>query len=318
MSAFAKKIPQSILIFGAAAHIGRPLAEFLTSNAPSIQLFLATSKPKNRESLKISFPKAHIVDADYTDVSSLTTALDGIEGVFVVTPPGMSEKTAMTNLTTALKRSNSVVHIIRLVGVFPEFSPTRVPKSLGPGSLPYEHPIAKSILDDSGLPVTYLNSGASFIDNLWLQIGPVLEKKTLIWPEHRVPFIDPRDIGEVAGKLFLSDNAKHIGAFHTMNNGQDWLTFKEVAAIMSEVLEQPIAHDGSYEAFAGVFGPKLGRTVDHLFAFFKFEEANEEIWALNNFVERILGRKPTSVRAWLLEHKDQLLKETRGVGWAQI
>ncbi|KAJ4177955.1 hypothetical protein NW767_014975 [Fusarium falciforme] len=316
MSAFVKKIPRNILIFGAAAHIGRPLAQYLTDNAPSIQLHLATSNPGKREQLHSSFPRACVVQADYNDVSSLAAALQGIEGVFVITPAGIPEAPAMTNLVTALKAANSVVHIIRVMGVFPEFNPTRIPKTLGLGNLPFEHPAAKRILDESGLPVTYINSGASFIDNLWLQIGPVKEKKTLVWPEHRVPFIDPRDIAEVAARLFLSDNAKHIGAFHTMNNGQDWLTFEELSGILSEVLGEPIAYDGSYEAFSGYYGPKLGPKVDVLWAFFKFEEANEVNWALNNFVERTLGRKPVSVRDWLLEHKDALLKETKRPGWA--
>ncbi|KAH8779797.1 hypothetical protein F5883DRAFT_540581 [Diaporthe sp. PMI_573] len=223
----------------------------------------------------------------------------------------------MTNLVTALKEANSVVHIIRLLGVFPEISPARIPKEVGPGSLPVEHPIAKRILDASGLPVTYINSGASFIDNFHLQIKSVLAKGTLIWPEHRVPFIDPRDIAEVAGRLFLSANVKHIGAFHTMNNGQDWLNFGEIAGIISEVFGQPVAYDGSFGAFSETYTPIMGPyVVQQLWHFFKFEEANEETWALNNFVERTLGRKPTSVKGWLLEHKD-VLRQGSGISeWA--
>jgi uncharacterized protein YbjT (DUF2867 family) len=316
MSAFLKKIPQSILIFGAAAHIGWPLATFLTREAPHIKLHLATSSPDKRKLLQSAFPDAQVVDADYSDLSSLSNAFEGIEGVFVIAPSGMNEATAMNNLTTALKRANSVIHVIRMVGVFPEFALSRVPKALGPGSLPYEHPIAKRILDESGLPVTYINCGASFIDNLWLQIGPVLSKKTLIWPEHRVPFIDPEDIAEVAGRLFLSDNAKHIGAFHTMNNGHDWLQYREIAEILSEVFGEPTAYDGSFEAFSEFYSPVIGPRVKLLWAFFKFEEANEENWALNNFVERTIGRKPTTYRDWVLKHKDELLQGKRSVDWA--
>ncbi|KAH7118044.1 hypothetical protein B0J13DRAFT_570216 [Dactylonectria estremocensis] len=308
MSAFIKKIPKSILIFGAAGHVGRPLAEFLTRESPATTLHLATSSPGKRELLQRAFPNAHVVDANYSDTASLSRALKDIEGVFVITPGGMSEAPAMTNLVSALKGQTSLIQVIRLVGVFPELAPSRVPRKLGPGSLPYEHPIAKRILDESGLPVTYINSGASFIDNLWQQMVPVLSSKTFIWPEHRVPFIDPRDIGEVAGRLFLSDNAKHIGAFHTMNNGQDWLTFQEVTGILSEVLGEEIRYDGSYEAFSEFYGPKMGPLSDLLWNFFKFEEANEVNWALNNFVERTLGRKPTSVRDWIVEHKDKLKK----------
>ncbi|KAH8656331.1 hypothetical protein BGZ61DRAFT_500289 [Ilyonectria robusta] len=264
MSAF-KKIPKSILIFGAAGHVGRPLAEFLTRESPATTLHLATSSPGKRELLQRAFPNAHVVDADYSDTASLSRALKDIEGVFVITPGGMSEAPAMTNLVSALKGQTSLIQVIRLVGVFPELAPSR-------------------------------------------QMAPVLSSKTFIWPEHRVPFIDPRDIGEVAGRLFLSDNAKHIGAFHTMNNGQDWLTFQEVTGILSEVLGEEIRYDGSYEAFSEFYGPKMGPLSDLLWNFFKFEEANEVNWALNNFVERTLGRKPTSVRDWIVEHKDKLMK----------
>lgn len=318
MSSFKKSIPKSILIFGAAAHIGRPLAAYLTREAPTIKLRLATSSPSKREQLRSAFPNAEVVEANYNDVDSLSVAVDGIEGVFVITPAGLSEEPAMTNLVTALKKANSVVHIIRLQGVFPEFSQTRVPKEVGPGSLPIEHPIAKRILDSSGLPVTYINSGATFMDNFHLQIKSVLAKKTLIWPEHRVPFIDPRDIAEVAGRLFLSDNVKHIGAFHTMNNGQDWLNYRDVAGIISEVFGEPVAYDGSFEAFSEFYTPIMGPfVVQKLWHFFKFEESNEETWALNNFMERILGRKPTSVKGWLVEHKD-VLRQGSGVSeWAE-
>ncbi|KAI5366659.1 putative NmrA-like domain, NAD(P)-binding domain superfamily [Septoria linicola] len=307
MSAFVKKTPTSILIFEAAAHIGRPLAEFLTREAPDLRLRPATSSPSKKLPLQQAFPNAEVVEANYSDIASLETAVADIEGVFVITPPGHAEKDRMTNLVAALKQAGCVVHVIRFLGIFRELAPSQVPASLGPGSLPIGHPIAKRILDESGLPVTYLNSGASFMDNFWLQIRPVLAKKTLIWPEHRVPFIDPRDIAQVAGRLFLSSNAKHIGALHTMNNGHDWLCFEEVAGILSEVLSERIAYDGSYESFKRTFGPVMGPRVQLLWDSFKFEEPHEEVWALNNFMERILGRKPTTVREWLMEHRDQLL-----------
>ncbi|KLP07153.1 Uncharacterized protein LW94_6428 [Fusarium fujikuroi] len=307
MDVTKKSIPKSILIFGAAGHIGQPLAEFLTREAPDIQLSLVARSPEKQKMLQNKFPNARVLAADYENPSSLAAAVKGIEGVFVISSSGMLETSAMTNLTNVLKQDGSSVHVIRLLGIFPEFNPHRLPANLGPGNLPIEHPIAKRILDESGLPVTYINSGASFIDNLWLQIKPVLLHKKFIWPEHRVPFLDPRDIAEVAGRLFLSDNAKHIGAFHTMNNGHDWLSFEEVAGILSEELGEPIAFDGSYEGFMGFWGPRMGKKAERLWTFFKFEQANEEQWALNNFVERILGRKPTTVRGWIVEHKSGLL-----------
>nr|XP_036578079.1 NmrA family protein [Colletotrichum truncatum]KAF6785243.1 NmrA family protein [Colletotrichum truncatum] len=317
MPAFTKAIPTSILIFGASGHIGRPLTEFLTREAPTIKLRLATSNQSKEETLRNAFPNAEVVQANYADSASISAAVAGIEGVFIITPPGLVEEGPMTNLVSALKQASSVIHIIRFTGLFPEFSPSRIPATLGRGSLPVEHRVAKRVLDESGLPVTYVNCGATFIDNLSIQMQSVLAKNTLIWPEHRVPFLDPRDIAEVVGRLFLSANAKHIGAFHTMNNGQDRLKFEELAGIISEVLGEKVNYDGSFEAFSGFYGPFMGpHLVQELWNFFKFEEANEEIWALNNFVERTIGRKPTSVREWLLEHKDELTRGPGDLRWA--
>ncbi|KAF5555926.1 hypothetical protein FPHYL_8110 [Fusarium phyllophilum] len=165
-----KTIPKSVLIFGAAGHIGQPLAEFLTREAPDIRLSLVTRSPQKQKILQSKFPNARVLAADYEDPSSLAAAVKGIEGVFVISSSGMLETSAMTNLTKVLKEDGSAVHVIRFLRIFPEFNPRRVPADLGPGSLPVEHPIAKRILDESGLLVTYINSGASFIDNLWLQI----------------------------------------------------------------------------------------------------------------------------------------------------
>lgn len=257
MDVTKRSIPRSILIFGAAGHIGQPLAEFLTQEAPNIQLSLVARSPENQKMLQHKFPHARVLAADYEDPSSLAAAVKGIEGVFVISSSGMLETSAMKNLTNFLKQDGSAVQVIRLLGIFPEFNP------------------------------------------------------------HRVPFLDPRDVAEVAARLFLSDNAKHIGELHTMNNGHDCLNFEEVAVILSEELGEPIAFDGSYEGFMEFWGPRMGKKAERLWNFFEFEQANEEQWALNKFVERILGRKPIAVRSWIVEHKHGLLNAEHLASWGQ-
>jgi len=44
-----KPIPRSVLVFGAAGHIGGPLAGFLHREAPQIHLRLASSKPERAD-----------------------------------------------------------------------------------------------------------------------------------------------------------------------------------------------------------------------------------------------------------------------------
>jgi uncharacterized protein YbjT (DUF2867 family) len=307
-----KSIPKSILIFGAAAHIGRPLAGLLRREAPHIRLRLATSNPARIDALKQDFPEAEVIVADYSNLPSLETATQGMEGVFVITPSSTDERPAMTNFVAALQSADCAVHILRCLGIQPEANLRRIPQALrdhGLG-LPIQHPIAKSMLDESGLPVFYLNFGATFMDNfIVLGMSDTLRReRKLVWHDRLVPFIDPRDIAEVAGRLFLSDNHRHIGQFHTLNNGQDLLRHSDAARIMSEVFGEPITHDGSKESFFKYYEGRIAlRRLNALWEFFEYERENEVVWALNGFVEGMLGRKPVALRTWLMEHREELL-----------
>ncbi|MCW8378660.1 NAD(P)H-binding protein [Streptomyces justiciae] len=305
-----KPVPRSILVFGAAGHIGKPLVEFLHQEDPQIRLRVSTSNPERVDDLRREFPYAEAVVANYFDLPSLESAAQGMEGVFVNTPSGTGERFAMTNLVAALNKTDSAVHILRTLGLQPEANPRHIPQHMHDSllALPVQHRIARQILDESELPVTYLNFGATFMDNFLAMRGGLVRERKLIWHNRLIPFIDPRDIAEVAGRLFLSDNHRHIGQFHTLNNGHDLMRFSDVAELMSEVFGEQITHDGSKEGFFKEYGPYMGPIADELWSFFEYERANEVVWARNDFVERVLGRKPRTVREWLEEHADLLLK----------
>lgn len=302
-----KPIPRSVLIFGAGNHIGTPLARFLQQKAPQIKLRLVSSRPDGVEVLRQRFPEVEVISANYLDRDSLGRAVEGMEGVFVNVPAGTDERPVTTNLIAALKQAGSAVHILRTLGMQPEANLRRIHPFLRGGlSLPVQHPIVKQLFDESDLPVTYLNFGATFLDNFfWMRASLVKERK-LVWHNRMIPFIDPRDIAEVAATLLLSDNHRHLYTFHTLNNGHDQLRFEDVARIMSEVFGETVTYDGSREGFYETYA-HMGPLRDVLWGFFEYERENEEVWAPNTFVERILGRKPTTVRQWLEEHKAALL-----------
>lgn len=305
-----KPIPGSILIFGAADHIGGPLAKFLTKESPTTRLRLATRSEEKAVVLQRSLPAAEVVLADFAVPSSLEKAVKGMEGVFVITPGFADEKLYMNNLVAALKKAGTVIQILRFMGIHPDESIKQIPLALresgrGPEM---QHPVARAVLDASGLPVTYLNCGATFMDN-FIRLGlgeEVRRDRKLIWPEHLVPWIDPREVAEVAGRLFLSNNHRHIGQFHTMNNGQDLLRYAQVADMLSDVLGYTVSYDGSKDAFLEAYAA-LGPMKDYIWDYMQYEQDNEVIWALNDFVERTIGRKPRSLREWLQEHKSALL-----------
>jgi len=307
-----KPVPKQVLIFGASGHIGGPMAQIMTRDAPTIALRLVSHSVEKAEQLRTRFPAADIVVADYTDRTSLDRAVAGMEGIFVICPGGTDERKAMTNLIAAIKAEGAATHILRQVGLQPEANARRIPTSLnGPGSLalPVQHALVKQMLDESELPVTYLNCGATFMNNFIRSdmARHLRERQTLVWPERLIPWIDTREVGEIAARIMLSDNQRHIGQFHTINNGHDLMRFSDVAALMSEVLGIPITHDASREGFLAGY-PQMGPAAAYLWEFFTYEQDNEVVWALNDFAERILGRKPKTVREWLVEHRDALVR----------
>lgn len=306
--------PRRIAVFGAGGHIGGPLAEWAGYVAPDVSLRLLTSSAATAQRLGSDFPAAEVVQADLLDRSTLDAAVEGADGIFVVTPAPFDEATAMTNLVDAVRAAGVATHIVRIVGFEAESSPERVPASLREyGGTAQQHYIAKRILAESGLPVTFLNIGATYMDNL-LSLAPgVRSHRQVIWPERVIPFIDPRDVGEIAANLLLSEDGRHIDQFYTVNNGHDVLTTQELVATMSDVLRMPIALDTRPEAFVDANRERLAQrrgrpdAAERILEFILFEQRSGAFLQLNDFAQRMLGRAPITVRAWLLEHRAHFL-----------
>jgi uncharacterized protein YbjT (DUF2867 family) len=301
-----KPIPRSILIFGASGTLGGPLARFLQREAPQIRLRLASSREEGCEALRRDFPGVDVVQADYYDLPTLEVAVQGMEGLFVNTTLPKDEQTAMSNLIAAVKKAHCAVHIIRAgLGMQPEANEHRVPEDMR--DFIAGDRIAKRLLDESGLPVTYFNFGASFTENLLTMKAGLIRERKLIWHNRKVPHMDKRDIAEAAARILLSDNHRHIGQFHTLNNGQDLLNYAQIADLMTQVWGEKITFEGSKEAVISEYMDSYGTIFPKLWDFFQMEQDNEEVWALNDFMERTLGRKPISLREWLRENKRELL-----------
>lgn len=304
-----KKPPKCIAIFGAGGRMARHVVDYLRYKAPEIHLRLLASSEESKKVLQKRFPDGDIHVGNFLKRDTLDGALEGMEGVFVVTASGMNERLGMNNFVDAAKKAGAAKHIIRLVGFAPESNPKKLPaRLLELGGDSDQHFTAKAILEESNLPVTYLNLNASLMENLLFTVGGIQRSHTLIWPMRDVPLMDGRDLGEVIARIFLSDDARHIGSFHTLNNGYDQPTTPEIAETMSEAFLTKITPEMSWEAFEKEYGAMIkarwGRDteVEYRFKQFVYERENI-IWCLNNLAEDILGRRATSLHSWLREHR---------------
>jgi uncharacterized protein YbjT (DUF2867 family) len=307
---YSKPLPSTLAIFGASGRLGKPMAAYLSYHSPDIQLRLITSNPAKAAALASDFPQAEVAVASYFDPAGLVTALDGADAAFVVTPTGMDEAAAMGNLVKAVATCGTMTHMIRVTGIQPDTNNARIPqflKEFGRG-LEVQHPIARKVLDEAEMPVTYFNIGASFMDN-FLNLAPAIQRGTIPWPDRSIPYVDPRDVAEAAARLMLSRDARHIYQFYTLNNGEARMSMTDVASVFENVLLRPVVSKSARADVDAYFGPLIaaGRVPpfipDYLWHFMQYEAANEHVWVPNLFLQSILGRQPNTLRSWVMEHR---------------
>lgn len=313
----SKPRPEEILIFGANGHIGGPAAQAIRRDAPDVSLRLATHRASTADKLSRQFPAAEVVVADYLDLPAMVGAFDGVDGCFVVTPDFMDEETAMTNLVAAARHHGALRHLVRLVADPIGMTPQRVPAVLtdfGKGTA-VQHLTAKAVLDRSGLPVTYINNAAYFMDNFLTFFGdPIRRFRKLVVPRNRrMGFLDPIDTGECAAAILLSESATHIGQIYHLDNGNDVMGFDEVAELASKTLGELIEYDGTDEGFEKYCGETVREyfghpdAVDYYLAYFQFEQDNETVWRKSDIVEYLTGRPAKTLQTWFTEHREAVL-----------
>lgn len=307
-----------IAVFGGNGHIGRPLADWVRANSASTELKLVIRSEDHRAALAAAFPQAEICIANYYDLASLEAALSGVQGAFIVTPDFLDEQRAMTNFVYAARTNPGLRHVVRLIADPPGMTVERVPDSLKAfgGGTAEQHLRAKAILEQSGLPFTYINIAAYFMQNFLTPFfnGPIRAERILSVPRNRrMGFIDTHDIGACAAAILLSSNQRHIGQTYHLDNGHDVMWFDEVAALMSDVFGQTITYDGTDETFLRICGEGVKAYIgrpdadQYYINYFQFEQDNETVWRKSDIVEFLTGRPAKTLRHWLSDNKQHIL-----------
>jgi uncharacterized protein YbjT (DUF2867 family) len=307
--------PRRLLVFGASGHIGGPLARFVQERSPETALRLATSSPGKLGQLERDFPAAEVVLTSYLDPEALAPALAGVEGVFIVTPDFFDEERAMANLAAAVRAAGTVRRAVRIVGLPPATSLEHGPADVDDPGPAMQHLRAVATLRAGGVPLTVLNSAGYFMDDFVIHFaGPLRAKRKLVVPyERRMCFTEPGELGKVAACLLLSDDGERLPGVCHFNSGEDPITFRDVAALLSEVTGVEIAYDPSPQGFLEELGPILTeitgdeRAAHRLLTDFRAEQEEEDSFFGSPLGEELLGRPLTTLRQWAEARRHELL-----------
>lgn len=209
-----------ILVTGATGNVGRPTLTALQALGVSVR---AGVRDPSRVDLNVE-----TVALDFDSPATWDAALEGIDGVFLLRPPAISD--VGPTLNAFIDRGQSTLQRVVFLSVAGAEKNTFIP-----------HAKVERHLRAGPVPWTLLRAGF-FGQNL---CGPyrrdICEDDRLYVPagEGRASWVDARDLGEAAARALLDPEA--AGQAWTLT-GPETRSFDEVAEILSQQLDRRIRY----------------------------------------------------------------------------
>ena len=177
-----------------------------------------------------------LVEADINDVSALTTAFKGVDGIFVLVPanfdplPDFREARAIAaTLRSAIEaaRPGRVVYL------------STIGAQATQSNLLTQHSIIEQALGESSMPISFLRPGWFMENSIW-DVAPARNGmiSSFLQPLNKpVPMVATADIGRVAAQLIQTTwNGRSVVELE----GPHRVTPKEIAATFADLLGRPV------------------------------------------------------------------------------
>lgn len=281
----------TILVTGFNGKIGYEVAKKLKEKKVSMKCAV-----RNVDKAKKQFQQGYeFVGLDFSKPETFIKALNGIEKIFLMYPPG--ENIQFERFIKKAKEQG-IKHIVYLSLKDVQYMPF------------IHHYKNEKMIKKHHIPFTFLRAGY-FMQNLndFLQ-KEIRERRRIFVPagKGKTSFVDARDIAEIAA-IALTNTEKHVNKNYVIT-GNEALDFNEVATIMSKVLGVEITYtnptvkefkdfmisNGGNENFINVvvgihFPTKLGLAK-----------------GIKDDFEKVTNEKPTKLQKYIEDYKDNWLE----------
>jgi uncharacterized protein YbjT (DUF2867 family) len=280
-----------ILVIGALGNVGAEVVTHILANGGQVRA--ADLDPQ-----KISERYGATVESvrfDFTDPATYQAAFTGVEKMFFMRPPQITNiQRDMVPAMDAAKRAGvKYVVFLSLIGI---------------EKTPYvPHYKVETYLRESNFHTTFLRS-SFFMQNLnTVHRAEIRDRNEIFVPVGRAKtsFIDARDIGSVAAVALLNG---HAGKNYDLT-GAEALDYWEVARIMSEALGRKITYRNPnplrffFASLRRGVGLAFALVTTSLYTSTRFGMAD----IVTDEVEKITGRKPITLRKYVLDYKEHWL-----------
>ncbi|MDR5009923.1 NmrA family NAD(P)-binding protein [Agrobacterium fabacearum] len=274
----------TILVTGATGKLGQRVVSRLLQKEAKVRVLTR----RGEDALKLWGDRVDISEGNFSDPASLKEASRATDTVFLLSPIGETLAADQKAVIDAAL-SASVSRIVKISGS--DWTIANAARSISGAA----HAEVEKHLAGSGIAHTVLRP------NAWMQVAlePVVaalrhgEDVPTRFGDAAVSFIDADDIADVAVHA-LTASTSVSGAL--VLTGGEALTALEIARIAARILHRPV---GISHHSASVFPPHIGAFEQT--AIGEFGQLIREGLAasVNGNIERITGRQPRSVEAYL-------------------
>jgi len=283
----------NILITGATGNVGFEVIRFLYKTGSSHRIIAGVRNIGKAKNVYKDFPKLDFVHFDFDDFETFDKALKGIDRIFLLRPPHISEVDKYFRPLILRMKENSINEIVFLSVQGAEKSKV-IP-----------HNKIERLITENSLDYIFLRPGY-FMQNLTTTlISDIKTKREIILPAGRAKFnwIDIENIGE-AGAILLDK----FGVYKNQAieiTGLENESFGKVTSLINEAIENPIrfrnVNPFRFYRIKKQEGMVKGMIIVMILLHFlpRFQKAPR----ISDFYERLTGEKPTSLKTFIEREK---------------
>lgn len=289
----------NILITGATGKTGIPVVERLARMGVPFRAMVHSPAKKNL----VTMGSAEVVAGDFNDKASLERALEGIERVYLLSPPSPEQFTMQAAFVDIAKKMG-VQHIVKLSALGTALD--------SPVALLRAHAQIEEYVKMSGLDYTFLRPHF-FMENLLMNAATVQRDGAIYSPlgEARISAIAVQDIGAVAAAILTKNG--HGGKIYTLT-GPTAATYAEIASTLGEAIGRsvryiPVSFEAARQGMVQTGMPEW--FADDLIKLMKtWAEGKGSM--VSPVVEDIIGRKPVTYKEFFTSHRQLFIKQEAG------
>lgn len=283
-----------ILITGATGHFGKATIDFLLNKGIAANQITALVRNAGKGK-ELEEKRVNVVVGDYGNTTSLINAFKGIDKLLLISG---------TDLGNRAKQHENVINAAKQAGV-KHIIYTSFERKNETGTSPIvfvaeSHISTEKLLKESGMAFTILRNNI-YIDMVPMFIGEkVVETGTIYFPtgQGKAGMVLRADMAEATANVLITEG--HENKVYSFSNLETF-NYGDVAQYITEVVGKQINFvSPSIKEYKSTLA-NAGVPLEYVEMFAGFASAQEqgEFDKTSPDVEKLLGRKPTSIKEYL-------------------